>query len=83
MLRHPAEISLGEVYRAVSHEDLLSMHQHPNPDCMIGGNIQEVLCIVFDDAQKAMEAALDKFSVATILEKVLLEDAQQQRSSEV
>jgi Rrf2 family protein len=64
----PAELSLRRVFQAVSHESVLAMHQHPNPDCPVGGNIQSVLGDVFDDAQLAMELALDKFSVANLLD---------------
>jgi len=71
LVRTPSEISLREVYFAVSHEDLLALHQHPNPNCPIGGNIQQTLGTVFGEAQTAMEMALDKFSVANILELVL------------
>ena len=71
LVRPASELSLREVYLAVSHETVLVMHQHPNPDCPIGGNIQNVLGSVFDDAQAALEQALDKFSVATVLENTL------------
>jgi hypothetical protein len=46
------------------------MHRHPNPNCPIGGNIQEALDCAFDDAQAAMEKALERFSVANILENI-------------
>ena len=71
LVRQPAEISLREVYSAISHEDVFAMHKHPNPDCPIGGNIQQTLSNVFGEAQMAMEMALEKFSVADILELVL------------
>lgn len=70
LLRAPDAISLREIYTAVSHEDILAMHQHPNPDCPIGGNIQDTLGPIFSEAQTAMEMALEKFSVANILELV-------------
>jgi Rrf2 family protein len=69
LLRAPGEISLREVYCAVNHEDALAMHQHPNPECPIGANIQPALGAIFGEAQMAMEMALEKFNVATILEK--------------
>ncbi|HEY3311024.1 MAG TPA: Rrf2 family transcriptional regulator [Anaerolineales bacterium] len=63
-----AELSLRRVYQAVSHDSVLAMHQHPNPDCPIGGNIQSALGDVFDDAQLAMELALDRFNLANLLD---------------
>jgi len=71
LVRDPAEISLREVYNALSHEDMFAMHQHPNPNCPIGGHIQPTLSNVFGRAQTAMEMELDKFSVANLLELVL------------
>jgi Rrf2 family protein len=70
LLQPPSELSLGAVYKAVSHERVLSMHRHPNPHCPIGGNIQAALDCAFDDAQTAMEKALDGYSVANILDNI-------------
>ncbi len=70
-LQRPAEhISLCEVYRATTHEDALSMHQHPNPHCAVGGKIRGALTPMFDEAQDAMEAALENFTIADVLESV-------------
>ncbi|MCX6067799.1 MAG: Rrf2 family transcriptional regulator [Chloroflexi bacterium] len=76
LLRPAAEISLREVYRAISHEEALAMHQHPNQDCPIGSKIQGALGDVFDEAQTALETALEKFSVANLLENILRETSQ-------
>jgi len=67
LAREAAAINLREVYRAVCHENALAMHQHPNLDCPIGGKIQGTLGLVFGEAQSALEAALDKFTVADVL----------------
>ena len=68
--RQAAEISLSEVYRIVSHEDVLGMHSHPNPDCPIGSQIQGALGPIFGAAQTAMETALEQYTVADVLEEV-------------
>ncbi|MEI7847845.1 MAG: Rrf2 family transcriptional regulator [Chloroflexota bacterium] len=73
LVRSASELSLREVYQAVNHETVLAMHQHPNPDCAIGGHIQKTLTSVFSDAQLALEQALEKVSVATVLENTLRE----------
>ena len=71
-LMKPAEsISLCEVYHAVSHDNVLSMHSHPNLICRVGGNIQVPLQKVFGQAQNAMEAELDRFTVSDILQDVI------------
>ena len=76
LTRPASELSLREVYQAVSHESVFAMHQHPNQDCLIGGHIQGTLGNVFNDAQAALEQALDKFTVATVLDETLRANAQ-------
>jgi Rrf2 family protein len=71
LIRPPSGLTLREVYNAVSHESVLAMHQHPNPDCPIGSNIQNSLGSVFENAQTALEQALDKFTLTTMLENTL------------
>jgi Rrf2 family protein len=71
LLHDPAAINLRDVYRAIRHENVLALHQHPNPDCPIGGHIQETLGQVFDEAQGSLEAALGQFTISDVLEKVL------------
>jgi Rrf2 family protein len=67
----PEQIPLCEGYRAVSHENLLAMHQHPNPYCPIGSKIRPVLGEVFGAAQTALETELGKFTVKDILDRVM------------
>jgi Rrf2 family protein len=74
LVRPPSQLSLREVYNAVSHESVLAMHQHPNPDCPIGGNIKHTLGGVFEEAQQALELALEKVSIANVLEDTLREN---------
>ena len=71
LLQEPAAINLRDVYRAIRHENVLAMHQHPNPDCPIGGHIRETLEPVFDEAQNSLETALGQFTISDVLEKVL------------
>jgi Rrf2 family protein len=70
LLQEPAAINLRDVYRAIRHENVLAMHQHPNPDCPIGGHIRETLEPVFDEAQNSLETALGQFTISDVLEKV-------------
>ena len=71
LTRPASALSLREVYQAVSHESVLSMHQHPNPECMIGGHIQDALGGVFKEAQVALEQVLENFTVADVLAETL------------
>ena len=71
-LAYEAEkLSLRDVYHAVSHEALLATHQHPNSNCPIGSNILSTLDEVFDNAEQALELALQKFTVADVLHTTL------------
>ncbi len=55
------EISLLDVYRAVEvveEGDLFNFHEHPNPACPVGANIESVLRTNMLKAQSAMEQKL-------------------------
>lgn len=73
LARAAHELSLREVYQAISNESILATH-HPNPECPIGSNILGALDNVFDDAQEALELALGKFTVADVLHNTLLKN---------
>jgi len=71
LMKPPERISLWEIYHAVNHDGVLSIHSHPNPECLVGGNIKESLKDVFGKAQNAMETELSKFTIADILQDVI------------
>jgi len=73
LVKPASDISLCEVYHALSHDSVLSMHSHPNPICRVGGNIHEPLQKVFGRAQQAMETELERFTIADILHDVILQ----------
>lgn len=69
LLRDPASITLLEVYQAVDEGHLLTMHHsQPNPDCLIGRNIQRSLTVYFDEAQQAFEQVLAGQTIAHVLQ---------------
>jgi Rrf2 family protein len=69
LLHDPATITLLEVYRAVDEGHLLAMHHStPNPDCLIGRNIQRTLTIYFGEAEQAFEQVLAQQTVAQVLQ---------------
>ncbi len=71
LLRQPASVTLLEVYRAVDEGQLLAMHHsQPNPNCLVGRNIQRTLAACFDEAQKAFEQVLAGQTIAQVLERV-------------
>lgn len=68
LLARPAhQITLGDVYRAVDAGDLFGMHREaPNPACPVGRNIQSVLETRICAAERAMQAELDRTTVADL-----------------
>ncbi len=71
------EITLLDVYRAVDvveESGLFQFHNHPNPDCAVGANIQSVLELILLKAQSAMEDVLADMTmqqlISTLTEKI-------------
>lgn len=72
IMRNPAQITLLDVYQAVDEGHLLAMHHSiPNPDCLIGRNIQRSLNVYFSAAEQAFEETLARQTVAQVLETAL------------
>ena len=67
--RDPATITLLDVYRAVDvvEEHLFSIHQKPNPHCLVGRNIQASLDGVLGRAQTALEQELAATTLAQVV----------------
>ena len=72
-----SEITLLEVYKAVNvvaENDLFSSHEHPNPECIVGRNIQQSLTKQFSAAQKAMEHSLEIVTLEDVVQDILQSD---------
>jgi Rrf2 family protein len=80
LLLPPQEISLCQVYHTIEQEGLLGLHNHPNPHCVIGGQIIPTLERVFASAQSALEEALCQVTIQDILEDVLHVNQPQDKS---
>ncbi len=66
--REPEEIRLLQIYKAVeTSSPLFSIHDKPNPKCPVGRKIQGALTGIFLEAQAALEAKLEEFSLADVL----------------
>lgn len=73
--RRPCEITLDEVYRAVTQSPAFGLHrQHPNQKCPVGRKIELVLGTVFSSAQQALESALARQRLSDVLETVTQDD---------
>lgn len=69
MTRPATDITLLDIYRAAQNDakdELFAIHEHPNPNCDIGRNIQAELEKVFHRAQKAMEDELEKITLQQV-----------------
>ncbi|RNB83338.1 Rrf2 family transcriptional regulator [Brevibacillus fluminis] len=61
LVKDASAITLLDVYRAVEvveEGQLFHFHEEPNPECMVGANIQAVLQLILLRAQSAMEQIL-------------------------
>ena len=69
LTRQPATITLLEVYRAVEvveEGQLFSVHDKPNPACLVGRHIQSAL----DDTLQRAQTALERVLAHTTLQQV-------------
>ncbi|WP_178019234.1 Rrf2 family transcriptional regulator [uncultured Paenibacillus sp.] len=67
------QISLLDVYRAVhvvEEDGLFAVHDHPNPDCPVGKNIQSAIEPIFFLAQKAMENTLAAVTLQDVVDEI-------------
>lgn len=69
--RQSGDITLLDIYRAVQPpEHLIALHEHPNPRCLVGANIQDALGEVCQEAQQALEARLAQTTLAELCEQL-------------
>ncbi|MGB1285384.1 MAG: Rrf2 family transcriptional regulator [Aggregatilineales bacterium] len=68
LLAHPPEdITLLDIYNAMQTPVLFPMHSsNPNPDCDVGANIQDVLGIVYENAEDALKIVLSQTTIADL-----------------
>ncbi|MCZ8511856.1 Rrf2 family transcriptional regulator [Paenibacillus filicis] len=71
--RPPEDITLLDVYRAVEvveEDDLFHFHEHPNPDCPVGRNIESTLRADMHRAQSAMERELAQVTLRQVVSRI-------------
>lgn len=69
-----SEITLLDVYKAVhvvTENELFSIHDHPNPSCPVGRNIQQAIEPLFSAAQLALENSLQKITIKDVVKDIL------------
>ncbi|MDT6979822.1 Rrf2 family transcriptional regulator [Levilactobacillus zymae] len=71
LTRTPSEITLLDVYRAVADDgNLLHVDDKTNPQCIVGGNIQETLREAYQEVQQAAEAQMAQITLATLITQI-------------
>ena len=72
LLARPADrITLRDVYRAVADGEVFGLHrEQPNVACPVGRNIQLLLEARFEAATRALEAELERTTIADALKEV-------------
>ncbi len=69
LTRCPREITLSDIYRAVSCGEVFALHgKAPNQDCPVGRNIEAVLCSIQKEIDKSVGEKLSEFTLQGILD---------------
>ncbi|PTX64617.1 Rrf2 family protein [Melghirimyces profundicolus] len=74
LLKSLEDVTLLDVYRAVEvveEGELFHFHEHPNPQCPVGANIQTVLHVILKIAQSAMEQVLEQITMKQLVEDLI------------
>ena len=64
------DISFYDIYKAVdtiSETGLFHFHEHPHPDCIVGGNIHAAVDDKIQKVQDAMESELKSITMADVM----------------
>ena len=71
LARVPLEISLCEIYKAVSCGEVFALHaKSPNQDCPVGKNIEAVLCNLQKEIDKSVGEKLGQFTLQNVIEQI-------------
>jgi DNA-binding IscR family transcriptional regulator len=68
-----SDITLLDVYKAVNvvqEKELFSIHEHPNPNCPVGRNIQNTIGPLFSIAETALEKALGNVTIEDVVSDI-------------
>ena len=71
LARRPSDISLCEIYKAVTCGEVFALHaKSPSQDCPIGKNIEAVLCNLQKEIEKTVGEKLGQFTLASVIKMV-------------
>lgn len=73
----PADITLLDIFNCLDEDtQLIQVDPKTNPDCIVGGNIQDVLNRKYQEFQEVVLAEMQKTTLADILQQVAQEEVQ-------
>lgn len=79
LTREPAVISLLDIYRAVEDNDnLLHVDDKTNPQCIVGGNIQETLRGAYQQVQRAAENQMAQIKLTDLITEIWTREKQRE-----
>lgn len=77
LTREPKDISLYDVFLAVEDEQhLFTVDPKTNPECVVGGNIQETLSNFYEQAETAAKAKLASITLQDVLNTILVKQTE-------
>lgn len=69
LARCPSEITLSEIYKAVSCGEIFALHgRSPDKNCPVGRNIEAVLCNLQKEIDRTVDEKLSQYTLQNILE---------------
>lgn len=79
LTKSPAEITLLDIFRAVSKTEVFGLHTNePDSDCLVGSGITPVLERIQEDLNASLEAELNRRSLQDVIDEL----ARESRKSE-
>lgn len=73
LAKDPSEITLLDIYFATEgNKPIFELDKNTNPDCIVGGNIQEVLGNYYEDAKIAAQRKLNETTLEDLIETILV-----------
>ena len=73
------QISLLDVYLAVEKDKpLFQIDYKTNPDCIVGGNIQETLKEYYNQAEVAAKAKLNSIKLSDVIDTILVKQKEKE-----
>jgi Rrf2 family protein len=71
LARPPEQILLSDIYQAVSHGEIFSLHpKTPNQDCPVGKNIEAIMCRLQKEIDNTIEEKLAQYTLQNVIDMV-------------